>query len=214
MKLTRALPWIIFFLVLVVTWKILGGSSGYEIQKGVADVSMKGSSDALVKSSRYSKKERADYPGGDIKTVTGSLAMCKISCNSDKNCVGFVRGKGSNYSWNKCYLKNAVTSSTARVDPNRNAYGKSGILLPEVLQTVAPWNRDHVNWTYEKATDYPGNDLGGIANQTDTSCTNACAKITGCAGVTRQVDRPGYCWFKSAKGKGEFKRDTNSIFFS
>jgi hypothetical protein len=195
MKLTRTLPWIIFVLVLAVTWKILGGSSGYSTQ--------------------YSMKERADYPGGDIKTVTGSLDMCKISCNSDKNCVGFVREKGSDYGSNKCYLKNAVTSSNARVDPNRNAYGKSGILLPEVLQTSGPWSTgDHVKWTYEKATDYPGNDMGGISNQTDTSCTNACAKITGCAGVTRQVDRPGYCWFKSAKGKGEFKRDINSIFFS
>jgi hypothetical protein len=204
MKWTQALPWLVFFLVLALTWKTLGGYSGYEVAKI-----------AVSGSAGYSKKDATDYAGGDIKTVSGTLNMCKAVCGVNKDCVGFVRENGSDYSWKKCFLKNSVTSSTARVNTGFNAYGKPGVLLPEVLQTSTPWTQgDHVKWTYENATDYPGNDLGGIANQYDTSCTNACARINGCVGVSRNIDRPGYCWFKSAKGKGVFDRNIHSIFFS
>jgi hypothetical protein len=206
MKWTKVLPGAIFFLVLVVAWRTLG-SSGYEIMKGSADYSMKGSAG-------YSMKNATYYVGGTVATVNLDLDSCKKLCNNTGGCVGFSRRTAADSAVAPCWLKSQLSPSAARATKDWNTYAKPGVLLTEVMQTKKPWPRDHINWTYEAATDYPGNDLGSIAAQDDTSCTDACAKIKGCVGVARQIDRPGNCWFKSAKGKGVFNRNINSIFFS
>jgi hypothetical protein len=213
MKTSKICKGVIFVLVLFIAWKTLGRASGYEITKGSADYSMK--NEITKGSADYSMENGTYYTGLTMQSVLGNLNSCKETCNNTKGCVGFARlAAAAESTPSNCYLQSRLEPSDRTAAKYWNTYAKPGVLLTGVMQTIKPWPRDHINWTYETATDYPGNDMGGITNQYDTSCTNACAKINGCVGVTRQVDRPGYCWFKSSKGKGVFNRNVNSIFLS
>jgi hypothetical protein len=190
MKAGSILPMVIFILVLAIAWMTIGGSSGY------ADI--------------YMPKTQTDYPENDIKTYNGSLDECKTACSADPLCKGFVMSSNGKM----CILKNKMAG--ARATTSWDAYGKSGTELPEVVSRKnTGWSvdQDHVKWTYEIATDYPGGDLASIPYQSDATCARICEKTNGCVGAVRDISDSGLCVLKNAKGAGSFKRDRNSFFF-
>lgn len=166
---------------------------------------------ASVADIMYTLKSQTDYPGSDIKYLKGSLDDCKAACSSDATCKGFVTSSDGKM----CWLKNKIKGPRASM--NRDAYGKPGMDLPEVVSTKNnSWmiDDDRLRWTYETATNYPGGDIASIPNQTDPSCARICEKTRGCAGVVRDISSPGMCTLKSSKGSSVFARDRNTYFLN
>ena len=209
MNAEQYFPVAVFVLILVLAWMTFRRSSGY--YGPPADVQVAGPPVASVQGVVYTLKSQTDYPGSDIKYLKGSLDDCKTACSGDPTCKGFVTSSDGKMCWLKNNMKGAVGSM------NRDAYGKPGTDLPEVVSTKnKSWmiDEDRLRWTYETATNYPGGDIASIPNQTDPSCARICEKTRGCAGVVRDISHPGMCTLKSSKGASVFARDRNAFFLN
>ena len=153
LKLSRALPWVIFGLVLVIAWMTLGRASSYYVDAVVAPPTTPGAmpppgtvttpgtppppgtvpatvptvASAPVPTgpaSKYNMKPGFDFPRNTLSMYpTNNPDSCAALCDASSKCAGYVLDTQSPMCMLKSYFGTSATSTL------RNSYSKPGISL-------------------------------------------------------------------------------------
>ena len=162
----------------------------------------------------------------------GTLDNCKLKCDIDDNCLGFVHKTTNNECWLK---KNSINITSTKPRPNLNVYVKNRIISPptddkpmpptigkpkppyDKPKPPAPLPRDNYI-RYSNVTSKQENlyDITDVNNKGYAPfCKEECNKKSECIGFEYRYNKNnGKCWFKKhSDERKEIKRDTDSDFY-